>query len=100
PPAAAITTLSPRSRAEVAHSMTPLGLRCAEHTFNSCVNSSSSRTLTHDSISGRSDLEPRIIPTTKFNLRPPQQCQYGKTPPKIVPAGPRQAPSRELRPRR
>src|SRR2546427_10583932 len=64
PPAAAMTTLSPRSRADDAHSMTPRGLRCAEQTFSSCVNSSSSSTLTHDSMSGRSDLEPRMMPTT------------------------------------
>src|SRR5213593_3384045 len=67
PPAAAMTTLSPRSRAVVAHSITPRGLRCAEHTFISCVKPRSSSTLTQDSISGRSDLEPRMTPTTGCN---------------------------------
>src|SRR5713101_2344932 len=69
PPAAAITTFSPRSRAEVAHSMTPLGFRWAEQTLTSCINSSSSRTLTQDSISGKSDLEPRMMPTRSEERR-------------------------------
>src|SRR5712691_9519775 len=99
PPAAAMTTFSPRSRALVAHSMTPRGLRCAEQTLTSFSIPSSFRTLTHDSMSGRSDLEPRMTPTTGFTTQPPGRCRCGRRLPGIVPAGPRTAPWRGPRPR-
>src|SRR5579884_1669604 len=64
PPAAAITTLSPRPRALLAHSMTPAGLRCAEQTVSSASMPSSSSCRVQASISGRSDFEPTMIPTS------------------------------------
>src|SRR5919201_5543057 len=64
PPAAAITTLRPRSRAVDAHLITPSGSRWAEQTFSSASRPSSSSWRVHASISGRSVLLPRMTPTS------------------------------------
>src|SRR5207302_7529102 len=64
PPAAAMTILMPRPAAEVAHSMTPRGSRCAERIFTSCWMPKASSCVVQPSISGRSDLLPRMTPTS------------------------------------
>ena len=93
PPAAAMTTLIPRDRAVIAHSITPRGLRCAEQTFTSCVKPRSSSTLTQDSMSGRSDFEPRMTPTTGCTKPPPELYRFGRKLHRIVPAEPRRGQS-------
>src|SRR5438132_6937493 len=68
PPAAAITTLRPRSRAVEAQRITPCGSRWAEQTLSSASSPSSSSWRVHASIRGRSDLLPRMTPTSgKFS---------------------------------
>ena len=64
PAAAAITTLRPRCCALLAHSMTPAGSRCAEQILSSVSMSNSASCLRQDSISWRSDFEPRMTPTS------------------------------------
>src|SRR5207302_11155777 len=57
-------TLRPRAAAPLAHSMTPRGSRWADRILTSCAMPKASSWVVQLSISGRSDLLPRITPTS------------------------------------
>src|ERR1700737_5092393 len=59
-----MTTLMPRDAAVLAHSITPAGSRWAEQIFTSCSIPKAWRCVVQLSIRGRSDLLPRITPTS------------------------------------
>jgi len=59
-----MTTLMPRDIALLAHSMTPAGSRWAEQIFTSYSIPNASSCVVQLSIRGRSDLLPRITPTS------------------------------------
>ena len=68
PPAPAMITSRPRSRAVAQYSNSRSGVRCADTTCTSCgMSSNSSRSAAPDMVS-QSDREPMMIPTSTFSL--------------------------------